>query len=137
MKELYKRIAVLQKKAEQAIEARARNEPFSVIRVKSIIADKAQIVFWPSGLYGDKEVSAPMTILEAIKTAKGAKRFVDLAFCPEWWHAYAMASPLKAAFKARDLREHPEIAAIYGESNPEEYIKFLSEIPQSFKLRKD
>lgn len=142
MRDIQKRIDAIQRKAEQIIEARARYEPFSTVRVQSVLTDKADVVFWPSGLYGDKEVSAPMTIFDAIQKAKGAKRFVSMEFCPELRHAFLMTSPLysdeqKANFKERDLHDYPSVAAIYDDPNPEECISFLSKIPQSFRLRKE
>lgn len=121
------------------MEARARHEPFSVIRIRSTFNDKADAVFYPYGLCGENEVSGITSIPEAIETARGRKIYISMSLCREWWHAFVMTSPLysdeqRAYFKDKDCLA---VAAIYDDPNPEECIRFLSKIPQSFKLRKD
>lgn len=140
MKEFDKRITALQKKVERAAAARARYEPFSIIRVKSIFNDKAVTVFYPHGIGSEKEMSAVVTIPEAFREARGTT-FVHMDFCPEWSHCFYASLPdytdeQKIRFKEEDLRKYPEIAVIYDSPDPEEFIKVLSGIPQSFRVGK-
>lgn len=142
MRDIQKRIDAIQRKAEQVMRVRAQYEPFSVIRILSLLDDKADVIFYPHGLSGEKETSAIMPVIEAFETAEGRKVDVSMSLCYEWWHAYAMTSPLysdeqKAHFKESDLRNNPEIAAIYNSECPKAFIEFLSTIPQSFRLRKE
>ncbi len=145
MRDIHRRIDAIQRKAEQVMEARARYEPFSVIRIRSTFDDKADAIFYPCGLCGEKEVSGITSIPEAIDTARDRRIYISMSLCREWWHAFLMTSPLysdeqKANFKERALHNYSEIAVIaliYDDPNPEECIRFLSKIPKSFRLRKD
>lgn len=142
-KQIVARIAALEKLAARAAAERARYAPYSEVRVRPIIGNRADVVYHLRGNYGASEKTDGLTISEAFDCAaeRGAPVFVHMVFSPEWVHSFYQTSDLytpeqKAQFKEKDLAQWPdEIGWIYSQNHPDAIISTLAKCPQVFELK--
>jgi len=142
MSDIKARIAALEKRVQQTAAERARHAPFCVVRISSVMLDRASVLIYGRGLYEKPQRICELTIAEAVGQAQewgGGPMRCDMTFCGEWLFALCQGGDLYSeAQKARFRREFasrcPGVAALIEFEKREEVICALTSLPQSFML---
>ena len=139
MKQIEKRILLLEIKAEDRRKERIKHEPFYEVVPWSIMRDEVNVCYFPEGTYKPptKYENLPFAaVVEwAIQNCEDEHIVASMASCAEWLmlhtqNDYRYTEEQRNRSKERWISEYPELAMLYTDEHWIEMRKIIERLPQ-------
>ena len=145
MKQIEKRIMLLEIRAEDRKKERMKHEPFYEVIPWSIMRDEVHVFYYPEGTYKlpKKYENLPfISVVEwAIQNCEDNYIVCSMASCTEWLMLHTQndckyTEEQKRRSKERWISEYPELALLYTDEYWIKMRKIIERLPQQAVFHK-
>lgn len=140
MKEIEKRLVLLEKQAELRQAARRQHEPFYHVAPWSILRDQTIVSYYPEGLYQPPERYENLPFAPVVQWAiENCERYYisnSMASCTEWLFLFSQndakyTDEQREGFRKDWMEKYPELELLYTNEQCIKMREIIERLPQN------